>query len=200
MSLRTFTAEVLRDIETTAAVAPSSRYLTRAMVAPLPLARARCVVEFGPGTGAMTRALLDALPEDATLLAFEINPRFRHYLGEHFSDPRLAVIPAGAECVGQELAARGIREISAAISSLGLTSMPEERRHAILRGLVPFLAPGSAFTQFMYLHAALVAIQPKARRIRRFNATRFLRGYFPRVTYKVVWRNLPPAFAFTCHR
>jgi phospholipid N-methyltransferase len=50
------------------------------MVRPLPLKRARIVVEVGPGTGVMTRALLDVIPFEATLLAFEINPRFSRYL------------------------------------------------------------------------------------------------------------------------
>src|SRR3989344_5651887 len=65
------------------------------MLAPLPLARARTVVEFGPGTGAITRALLDALPRQATLYSFEISPRFRDYLRQKLADPRLWFLPPG---------------------------------------------------------------------------------------------------------
>jgi len=90
--LKTFSAEALANFQATSAVAPSSRYLIRAMLAPLPLARARTVVEFGPGTGAITRALLDALPRQATLYSFEISPRFRDYLRQKLADPRLVVI------------------------------------------------------------------------------------------------------------
>src|SRR3972149_1232869 len=73
--MKTFSAEALANFQTTSAVAPSSRYLIRAMLAPLPLARARAVVEFGLGTGAITRALLDSLPRPATLSSFAISPR-----------------------------------------------------------------------------------------------------------------------------
>jgi len=68
MSLTTFAEQALADIHSTAAIAPSSRFLARAMVEPLAI-DCRRVVEFGPGTGAMTRALLDRLPADAEVLA-----------------------------------------------------------------------------------------------------------------------------------
>ena len=200
MSLKTFTGEAVNNFQTTSALVPSSRFLTRALLAPLPLAQARCVVEFGPGTGTITRALLDALPAQATLLSFEINPRFCSYIRRNFSDPRLLVVPASAEQVAQELTARGIRQVDAAVSSLGLTLMSAERRLAILRGLVAFLSPASVFTQFQYLHGLLAYFQLCDGSIQRFTAARLLRGYFARVSSRVIWRNLPPALVFTCQR
>src|SRR3989338_19199 len=115
------------------------------MLAPLPLARARTVVEFGPGTGAITRALLDALPRQATLYSFEISPRFRDYLRQKLADPRLVVISAGAECVGEELAARGgwqlnegrIRRFTAA--RLLRQYFSTVAREVVLRNLPPAL-------------------------------------------------------------
>src|ERR1035437_5900465 len=97
MDLTTFALEALADFRTVGAVAPSSRYLTQAMLGHVSLERARVVVEVGPGTGAMTQALLNLIPFDATLLAFEINSRFSRYLKSHISDPRLVVINASAE-------------------------------------------------------------------------------------------------------
>ena len=58
MSRAIIAMEALSDFRTEASVAPSSRYLVRAMLRPLPLEKARVVVELGCGTGAMTRALL----------------------------------------------------------------------------------------------------------------------------------------------
>src|SRR5487761_417676 len=89
-----FVAEALADFGTVGAIAPSSRYLTRAMLQPLSLETAKVAVELGPGTGVMTRALLRALPRDAPLLAFEINYRFTRHLMATVSDPRLIVINA----------------------------------------------------------------------------------------------------------
>jgi len=92
MSLRTFVAEALINFPTVAAISPSSSYLATAMLEPLTLARTRVALELGAGTGAITRALLDQLPPHATLLVFEINPRFFDCLQRSISDPRMILI------------------------------------------------------------------------------------------------------------
>src|SRR5712671_1826065 len=99
--------QALTDFRTVGAVAPSSRYLTRAMVDPLPLRHARVVVELGCGTGAVTRMLLNQMPSKSILLAFEINPRFSRYLRDQFQDPRLVLINASAETMRAEVERRG---------------------------------------------------------------------------------------------
>src|SRR5215470_7450373 len=116
--LTMFALEAMADFRSVGAIAPSSRYLTQAMLRPLPLARARVVVELGPGTGSMTRALLDLLPFDATLLAFEINSRFSWYLKSSISDSRLVVIDASAEKLQNEVRHRGYKRADAVVSSL----------------------------------------------------------------------------------
>ena len=197
MSLKTFTPEALRDIGTTAALVPSSRYLTRAMLAPLPLESARCVVEFGPGTGAMTRPVLELLPRDATLLAFEINPKFCDHLRRTISDPRLVVIGDSAERLPDELAARGLGCVDAALSSLGLTVMPELLRNRILRGLAGAMAPDGVFTQFQYLHGLLAYFQSNNGQLARFTALGFLERYFREVSAELILLNIPPAIVLT---
>ena len=82
MSLRTFIIEAITNFPTVAAISPSSSYLASAMLEPLTLANARVAIELGAGTGAITHMLLDQLPPDATLLVFEINPRY--YVGRNF--------------------------------------------------------------------------------------------------------------------
>ena len=200
MSIKTFTPEALRDLGTTAALVPSSRYLTRAMLAPLPLEAARCVVEFGPGTGAMTRPVLELLPAEATLLAFEINPRFCDYLRRTVSDPRLAVVCGSAERLPDELAVRGLRRVDAALSSLGLTTMEKPLRDIILRRLVDSMAPDGVFTQFQYLHGLLAYFQPSNGHLERFTALGFLERYFREVSAELILLNIPPAIVLTGRR
>jgi phospholipid N-methyltransferase len=103
MDLTTFTMEAVADFRTVGAVVPRSRYLTQAMLRPLPLERARVVVEVGPGTGVMTQALLNRIPFNATLLAFEINSRFSRTLKSNVADARLDVINASAETLRKEV-------------------------------------------------------------------------------------------------
>jgi len=192
--LTTFAKEAVADFRTIGAVAPSSRYLTQAMLGPLPLRKARVVVEVGPGTGAMTHALLDLLPSDATLLAFEINPRFSRYLKSNISDSRLVVINASAETLPKEMHGRGYEGVDAVVSSLALGLMADRKRRVFLDGLAGVLGEAGVFTQYQYFHC----LQMKNRRIRKFHLARLLEGYFSSVQQRIIWRNLPPAFVFAC--
>ena len=195
MSLRTFVGEALTNFPTVAAISPSSRYLATAMLEPLPLARARVALELGAGTGAITHALLDQLPPQATLLVFEINPRFFDCLRRSIFDPRVILINSSAENLDSELRRRGIRQVDAVASSLGLAFMPDHVRQALFQRLSPFLHQKSVFTQYQYIHG----LQLVGGRLSRLNLRPLLNRYFGSVQSRIVWRNLPPAFVFTCH-
>ena len=196
MSLKMFAEEALADFSTTAAISPSSPQLAAAMLEPLPLAGASVVVELGAGTGVMTRALLNEMRPDATLLVFEINQRFYNYLKAHFSDPRLILVHASAEHVDLELRQRGLAEVDAVLSSLGLGLMHDRERQAIFERLVPFLSERTVVTQYQYIHA----LQCKNGRLSRLDLRPLLNRYFGSVQSKLIWRNLPPAFVFACRR
>jgi phosphatidylethanolamine/phosphatidyl-N-methylethanolamine N-methyltransferase len=194
MDLTTFAMEAVTDFRTVGAVAPSSRYLTQAMLGPLPLERARVVVEVGPGTGVMTQALLNLIPFDATLLAFEINSRFSTYLKSNVCDPRLVVIDTSAEMLQKEVQARGYSRVDAVVSSLALGLMHERQRRTFLGGLGSLLGEAGVFTQYQYFHR----LQVKDGQVRRFHLAPLLHRYFSSVQQKTIWRNLPPAFVFAC--
>jgi phospholipid N-methyltransferase len=188
--------EALADFRTVGAVAPSSRFLTRAMVDPLPLRRAKVVVELGCGTGTVTRALLEQMPRESTLLAFEINPRFSQYLQENISDPRLQVLTTSAENIREEVRRRGFKQVDAVASSLALTLMSDQLKHDILSESGGVLRPGGVFTQYLYLHG----IQWQGGKPGLFAGAQVLRRYFREVQQTIVWPNLPPAFVYACRR
>ena len=194
MDLTTFAMQALADFRTVGAVAPSSRYLTRAMVDPLPLRHARVVVELGCGTGAVTRTLLKHMPRKSLLLAFEINPRFSRYLREQIHDPRLVLINASAETMRQELERRGYKHVDAVASSLALTLMSNQLKHDILSESAGILRHGGVFTQYLYLHG----IQWQGGWPGLFAGGRMLREHFRDVDQTIVWPNLPPAFVYAC--
>jgi phosphatidylethanolamine/phosphatidyl-N-methylethanolamine N-methyltransferase len=194
MDLTTFAREAVAEFRTVGSVAPSSRYLTRAMLGPLPLKKARLVVEVGPGTGAMTQELLNQIPFDASLLAFEINPRFCQHLRSTVSDARLDVIHAGAERLCNEVRRRGHEHVDAVVSSLALGLMSNRERRRFLSALGSLLGDAGVFTQYQYFHG----LQMDDGRLKRFDLERLLQHYFRSVQRKVVLRNLPPAFVFVC--
>ena len=194
MNPAAFVAEALADFATVGAIAPSSRYLTQAMLRPLPLENARVVVELGPGTGVMTRAFPNRLPFNATLLAFEINSRFARHLKATISDPRLVVIHARAEALLEELSRRGYRYVDGVLSSLAMGFMSDRQRHALLSEISTCLKKRGTFTQYQYLHS----LQLRGRQLAKFDLSGLLEQYFRSVRRKIIWRNLPPAFVFTC--
>jgi len=158
------------------------------------MARTRIVVELGAGTGAITRALLGQLPSDGKLLVFEINRRFFDCLRRDISDPRVVLINSSVENLEFELRQRGFGQVDAVASSLGLSLMPDRKRQALFQQLSPFLHRRSVFTQYQYIHG----MQFVNGRLRRLDLRPLLERYFRTVECRIVWRNLPPAFVFTC--
>lgn len=165
------------------------------MLGPLPLKRARTVVEVGPGTGVITRALLNRLPFDATLLAFEINPRFSRHLKSTVPDTRLSLVDTSAERLREELERRGFQQVDAIVSSLALGLMPAVQRRHFLCGVCGLLSEKGVFTQYQYVHSLQVM---KNGQLKRFDLEKMLKRYFRSVQRKMIWRNLPPAFVFIC--
>lgn len=160
---------------------PSSRRLTQALTAPIDWSTARTIVEYGPGTGVVTRALLARMAPDARLLAFETNGEFVSYLRRNIADPRLTVIEASAETVAAALAAAGTDACDAAVSSLPFSIMPARVRLRIVAATAAALRPG----------APLVGYQYSRRWVGELSRA------FDHVTTRFEPRNWPPAFVFT---
>jgi phosphatidylethanolamine/phosphatidyl-N-methylethanolamine N-methyltransferase len=193
-----FVQEAVADFESTASAFPSSRYLARAMAGPLRLERAATVAELGPGTGAITQALLEGMSPGATLIAFETNARFCAYLRKYFPDPRLRLVHAGAETLHQYLESMDCAGLDGVASSLSFVFLTETQRHDILGGVAANMARGAVFTQYQYLSTRWA---DQLRRFARLSPSSFrqlLRRHFRSVESEIVWRNLPPAVVFTC--
>jgi phosphatidylethanolamine/phosphatidyl-N-methylethanolamine N-methyltransferase len=193
-SFKTFVLAAASDFQNIASVAPSSRHLARAMLQGLPINEAKTVVELGAGTGAITRVLLESLPPQATLLAFEINPEFISYMQKSFSDPRLVLLNARAENLGHELRRLGYNRVDAVVSSLSLRFMPDHRQRTLHDVLAPFMDTKSVYTQYQYIHG----LRFENGKILRHSSLPFLREYFGSIQCQTIWRNLPPAQVFTC--
>jgi phosphatidylethanolamine/phosphatidyl-N-methylethanolamine N-methyltransferase len=193
-SFKTFALAAATDFQNIASVAPSSKHLARAMLEGLPINEVRTVVELGAGTGAITRVLLESLPAQATLLAFEINPEFINYMRKSFPDPRLVLLNARAENLGSELRRLGHNRVDAVVSSLSLRFMPDDRQRVLQEVLAPFMDKKSVYTQYQYVHG----VRFENGRILKHSSLPFLREYFGSIHCRTIWRNLPPARVFTC--
>ncbi len=181
----------LRRPGTVGAIWPSSPALARRLLEGHDLARARVVVELGPGTGAFTRFIDPALGPDALALALEVDEQAAARLRREY--PRWKVIHDSAERIAEHLAAHGAKRADAILSGVPWAAMPPDAQESILGQVARALAPEGRFSTFTYVTS------PWTRR--GAACARLLRRLFGRVeTSPVVWRNLPPAFVYHCHQ
>lgn len=184
-----FLREFVRRPSRIGAIAPSSRWLARRMVASGPLRLADTVVELGPGTGSFTRAIQDSIVPSTTFFALEINEEFATNLRLRFPD--LTVHHDSADKLPQYLAHHGKSAADCVLSGLPWASLPVAVQEESMTAVVESLSPGGTFTTFAYLHALCL---PEARRFRKR-----LESLFTSVELSpVVWLNLPPAFVYQC--
>ncbi|MGL4237647.1 class I SAM-dependent methyltransferase [Tabrizicola sp.] len=179
--LALFARRLLRNPKQVSAVAPSSRHLARAMAEGLGPQTGR-VVEFGPGTGTLTRAILAAGVAPANLTLFELDADFVTHLRQDF--PGVTVHHLGADRAHEVVDAG----VGAVVSGLPLLSMPAPVCEAILSAAFRVLAPGAPYIQFTYGPKPPVPSSILDKLELRVEAGR------------KVWLNLPPARVYVFRR
>ena len=162
------------------AVLPTSRRTVRAMLDMAPIARARCVVELGAGTGAHTREILERLGPQGRLVAFEIEPTLSAALAAELQDPRLRVIADSAANLEAHLDRQRPEVI---VSALPFTSLRAPVRREILGAARRVLADDGVMLVLQY--------SPLMKRE--------LERSFGSVEWRLSPLNLPPAVLFACH-
>ncbi|MBV9290481.1 MAG: methyltransferase domain-containing protein [Hyphomicrobiales bacterium] len=166
----------------TGAVAPSGRALARAMAAAVDPDAPGLVVELGPGTGPVTRALIERGVERRRLVLVEYNPTFCRLLESRFAPAR--VIAGDAYDLPATLAALADETVAAVVSSLPLLIQPPHRRERLLGAAFARMGPRGVFVQFTY---GLVSPIP----------LRSLAGRYAAKGSAPIWLNLPPARVWT---
>lgn len=183
MSKKKFISEVLKSTGTIGALSPSSSFLAKKMLEPITFDIAKCIVEFGPGTGVFTKKLLENMTSDAILLAFEINPTFIAEL-QKIEDKRLIVINDSAEKIEEYLTKHNQTSADYIVSSLPFAMIPDTVVHNILTNSDSSLSNEGKYIQFQY----------------SLNAKKKLESYFSKVDINFTLLNLPPAFIYVCEK
>ncbi len=184
-SSRTFVKAMFRAWGTVGAVAPTSRGVARRITDLAEVEAGHVVAELGPGTGAITRELLAALPADGHLWAFEVYPPFVAHLRATVDEPRLTVVAESAESVGGLSAREELPALDAVVSSLPFSLMGSEKTTEILRATARALRPGGVFVALQYHPWHLAPI---------------MRAEFAIVEREVYPWNIPPALLLRARR
>jgi phosphatidylethanolamine/phosphatidyl-N-methylethanolamine N-methyltransferase len=158
------------------AVMPSGRLLARTMAHYVEPDAEGPVVELGPGTGAITSALIDRGVDPKRLVLLEYNPSFCALLRDRY--PQAKVVQGDAYTLRDTLWNVLSAPATAVVSGLPLVTKPMMTRLRLIRDAFAALAPGAPFVQFTY---AVVPPIPKS-----------LPGVSTEASERI-WMNLPPA-------
>ena len=130
------------------AVMPSGRVLARTMAQYVDVNSRGPVVELGPGTGAITNALIDHGIDQKRLVLVEYNPGFCALLRDRY--PHAKVVQGDAYRLRDSLWDMLSVPASAVVSGLPLVTKPMLTRLKLIRDAFLALAPGAPFVQFTY--------------------------------------------------
>jgi phosphatidylethanolamine/phosphatidyl-N-methylethanolamine N-methyltransferase len=134
------------------------------------------VIELGPGTGAVTKALVERGIAPSRLVLVEFNPSFCRLLRTRY--PEATVIQGDAYRI-EHLLGGLLREPAAAVvSGLPLQTKPFKQRIKLIDEAFSLMAPDAPFVQFTY---AMVTPVPKKHAAVTSQAS------------ELIWQNLPPA-------
>jgi phosphatidylethanolamine/phosphatidyl-N-methylethanolamine N-methyltransferase len=158
------------------AVMPSGRLLARTMAHYVDADSSGPVVELGPGTGAITSALIERGVDPKRLVLVEYNPGFCALLRDRY--PHAKVVQGDAYALRDSLRNVLGAPASAVVSGLPLVTKPMQTRLKLIRDAFQALAPGAPFVQFTYSVAPPI---PKS-----------LPGVSTEASERI-WMNLPPA-------
>jgi phosphatidylethanolamine/phosphatidyl-N-methylethanolamine N-methyltransferase len=158
------------------AVMPSGKVLARTMAQYVDVNSTAPVVELGPGTGAITNALIEHGIDQKRLVLVEFNPGFCALLRDRY--PQARVVQGDAYALRDSLGDVLSAPASAVVSGLPLVTQPMLKRLKLIRDAFLALAPGAPFVQFTYSVAPPI---PKS-----------LPGVSTEASERI-WMNLPPA-------
>lgn len=187
---------------TTGALAPSSRFLGRALaryVGCQPQAGQR-LLEVGPGTGAVTTHIVRRMGPADVLDLVELNGAFVRRLNERFAaeEPfrsraaRLSIVHGKVEQLDQKA------QYDRIVSGLPLNNFTAEEVERILDTFRGLLRPGGVLSFFEYvaIRPARALVSGRAERVRLRGIGQVLGSLLEKHEIKrdCIWPNLPPAW------
>ncbi|MFN3473502.1 MAG: class I SAM-dependent methyltransferase [Blastomonas sp.] len=177
-SLSIAVREFLRSPQLVGSAFPASRYLVDKLLAPVDWSKVKVAVEYGPGSGPLTRAMLARMPLDSRLVAIDVSPHFTQHLRRTIDDPRLLAVTASASSVAEILASHGLRSADLIVTGIPFSTMSPQMGHQIVDASAKVLAPRGQLLAYQ-MRTAVAAL---------------LERRFGKVRKSFVWRNIPP-----CH-
>ena len=198
---RLFLQEFLWNYHTTGAVLPSGRSLARALTRYVGKDEGpKRILEVGPGTGPVTRRIIERMGPEDRLDLVELNDVFVARLKERLaSEPPFQAVAErvrGFHCPVENLPRKDKYDLM--ISGLPLNNFQPDQVQRILDAMAALLAPGGILSFFEYIAIRRVKalISGRAGRERLRGIGRVLDGVLGdgEIRRDRVWVNVPPAW------
>jgi phospholipid N-methyltransferase len=183
--------EFFRNPRSTGAVMPSSGKLAKVITSEIGLKSARRVIELGPGTGAITRHILEGMEPGTEFFAVELNEKMYETFKHKF--PGVKIINENAASLRSIIVREGMQDVDLIISGLPWASFGAPLQRRLLLEITGSLAPRGIFTTFAYVQGLAL---PSARAFKRRLDKRFATVQ----RTPIIWNNIPPAVVYRCRK
>lgn len=180
MEFLTFITQFTKHPRMVGSIVPSSKYLTKRILAPVNWNEASVIIELGCGTGVFTQEIMKHRKEQSHIMLFERNVHFRSLLKEKY--PALPVYEE-AQSLGYRLKSQN-KKADVIISSLPFSNFSDAMQESILQVVYRSLADQGLFITYQYS----LQMKPK------------LEQYFPDIRISKEWFNIPPAWVYICQK
>ncbi|MEX2185385.1 MAG: methyltransferase domain-containing protein [Pirellulales bacterium] len=198
---RVFLGEFVRSFHSTGAILPSGRWLARALARHVREGRGpRRILEVGPGTGAVTRWIIDGLAAGDTLDLVELNESFVRRLHERLQgDPLFR--PAAdrtriLHCPIEDVDGEGTYDVI--VSGLPFNNFDADVVARILEVTLRLLRPGGTMSFFEYVGVrpmrSLISGRDERARLRGVGEAMAVARRGRAIGRNLVVPNVPPAW------
>lgn len=163
----------------TGSVKASSSFLAKKMVKRAAVHKAATIIELGPGTGTITKAILNKMKKDAKLVTFEINKDFVEYLNKKY--PTAHHIHSDILKIKDEIKKNGIDRADVVISGIPFSLYSKKECEEMLDLISDVMRKDSILVLFSYSKLRFKTFLSK----------------FNKVNVDFVLLNIPPAYVLT---
>jgi phosphatidylethanolamine/phosphatidyl-N-methylethanolamine N-methyltransferase len=167
---------MMKGPKTVGAIMPTSSYTAKRMVSVITPQSGLPVLELGPGTGVITKAILARGIPAEKLVSIEYSTPFFDHLVESF--PGVNFINGDAFDLDKTLGPLAGQKFDTIISGIPLLNFPMHVRVKLLESLLDRVPPGRPVVQFSYGPKSPIIAQPDRYHVQHFD---------------FVIRNIPPA-------
>ncbi|MCP8897231.1 methyltransferase domain-containing protein [Shinella daejeonensis] len=173
----------MNNTKAVGAIIPTSSVTARRMASVVTPRSSLPVLELGPGTGVITKAILATGLEPDKLVSIEYSTDFYNHLVERF--PKVNFINGDAFDLDRSLGEMAGATFDSIISAVPLLNFPMHRRVALIEDLLSRVPAGRPVVQISYGPMSPVVAMPERYRVSHLD---------------FVVRNIPPAQLWTYTR